>query len=81
MSVSALSAGAYTATLYVMVNVVKGCGRAPPLIFHHDGMYARKRPLPLCAYSEIKNNRKLTKKHFLFKQQLIYNKFTNLLGK
>jgi hypothetical protein len=21
------------------------------LIFHHDGMYARKRPLPLCVYS------------------------------
>ncbi len=23
----------------------------PELIFHHDGMYARKRPLPLCVYS------------------------------
>jgi hypothetical protein len=29
-SVSALSAGAYTATLYVMVNIVKGCGRLHP---------------------------------------------------
>ncbi len=27
---SALSAGAYTATLLVMVNVIKGDGRAPP---------------------------------------------------
>jgi hypothetical protein len=29
-SVSALSAGVYTTTLYVMVNIVKGGGRAPP---------------------------------------------------
>jgi hypothetical protein len=31
-SVSAHSAGAYTATLLVMVNVVKGGGRAPPTL-------------------------------------------------
>ncbi len=41
-----------------MVNVVKGGGRAPPTVtnlsqfFHHNGMYAKKRPLPLCVYSE-----------------------------
>jgi hypothetical protein len=29
-SVSALSAGAYTATLYVMITIVKGGERAPP---------------------------------------------------
>jgi hypothetical protein len=52
--VYALSAGAYNTTLYVMVNKVKGGGRGraplhlhqPGLIFHHYGMYARKRPLP-----------------------------------
>jgi hypothetical protein len=51
-ALSGVSAGAYTATLYVMVNIVKGGRRAPPTpyphqFFHHDGMYARKRPLPL----------------------------------
>jgi hypothetical protein len=52
--VSALSAGAYTATLYVIVNKMKGGGCASPTLtslgsfFHNDGMYARKRPLPLC---------------------------------
>ncbi len=30
VSVSAHSAGAYTATLLVMVNVIRGGGRAPP---------------------------------------------------
>ncbi len=30
ISVSAYSAGAYTATLLVMINVIKGGGRAPP---------------------------------------------------
>ncbi len=30
--VSALSAGAYTATLYVMVNIVKGVGVHPPTL-------------------------------------------------
>jgi hypothetical protein len=30
--VSALSAGVYTATLLVMVNVMKGGGRAPPTL-------------------------------------------------
>jgi hypothetical protein len=30
-SVSALSAGMYTITLYMMVGTVKGGGRAPPL--------------------------------------------------
>jgi hypothetical protein len=48
-SVSALSAGAYTTALYVMVDRVKECGRAQSaLTFHHDEMYARKWPLPLC---------------------------------
>ncbi len=43
--------------LYMMVNIVKRGGRAPSTLtslgkfFHHDGMYARKRPLPLCVYS------------------------------
>jgi hypothetical protein len=52
-SVSALSAGAYTATLFVMVDIVKGGVRAPPhphqpgLFFHRDRMYARKQPSPL----------------------------------
>ncbi len=32
VSVSAYSAGAYTATLLVMVNVMKGGGRAPPTL-------------------------------------------------
>ncbi len=46
-----------TATLYVMVNILKCGGRAPPTstslgkFFHHDGMYPIKRPLPLCVYS------------------------------
>ncbi len=50
-----------TATLSVIVNIVKGGGRAPPTItslgqfFHHDGMCARKRPLPLCVYSVVLN--------------------------
>ncbi len=60
--VSALSAGAYPATLYVMVNIVKGGGRAPPTLtslgkfFHHDGLYARKRPLQLCLNSMIQTS-------------------------
>ena len=45
-SVSAFSAGAYTTTLYVTVDIVKGGGRAPlphtltrqGWFFHHDGM-------------------------------------------
>jgi hypothetical protein len=54
-SVSALSAEAYTTSLYVLVEIAKGGGREPPpyqagLTFHHDEMYARK-PLPLCLYS------------------------------
>jgi hypothetical protein len=32
VSVSARSAGAYTATLYVMVNIGKGGGRSPPTL-------------------------------------------------
>jgi hypothetical protein len=57
--VSALSARAYTATLYVMVNIVERGGRAPLTltrvgeIFHHDGIYARKRLLTLCVYSVV----------------------------
>jgi hypothetical protein len=56
-SVSALSAGVHTATLYVMVTKVKGGGGAPPSpssqgwFFHHDEMYARNRLLPLCVHS------------------------------
>jgi hypothetical protein len=47
----------YIATLYVLVTIAKGGGRAPRTLtsqgwfFHHDGMYARKRPLPLSVYS------------------------------
>ncbi len=39
--------------------MVKGGGRAPPTLtrlgefFHHDGMYARKWPLPLCVFSAV----------------------------
>ncbi len=57
MSVSAHSAGAYSATLYMMVNIVKGGGRASPtltslgLFFHRDEMYAKNRQSPLCVYS------------------------------
>ncbi len=42
----------------VTIKVVRGGRRAPPTLtslgyfFHHDGMYARKRPLSLCVYSE-----------------------------
>ncbi len=52
-TVYVLSAGAYTTTMLVMVDRVKGGGRAPPALsrlgwfYHHDGMYARKWPLPL----------------------------------
>jgi hypothetical protein len=51
-SVYALSAGAHTTTLYVMLDIVKEGERAPPLtslslFFHHDCMYARKWPLSL----------------------------------
>ncbi len=55
VSVSAHSAGAYTATLLVMVNVIKGGGRAPPTLTSpgkfcpHDWMYARKQTLLLCV--------------------------------
>ncbi len=58
-SVSALSAGAYTTTLYMMVDTVKGGGRAPSTLtrlgwfFHHYGIYSRKWPLPLWVYSVI----------------------------
>ncbi len=54
---SALSPEVYTTTLYVMVGRVKGGGRATPTLtwlgwfYHHDRMYARKWPLPLCVYS------------------------------
>ncbi len=51
--VSALSAGAYTETLYVRVTRVKGGGVHSSLhqgwFFHHDGMYARNRQLPICV--------------------------------
>jgi hypothetical protein len=45
-----------------MVIVVKGGGRAPPhpyqpgSFYHHDGKYARKRPLPLCVLYSKKMN-------------------------
>jgi hypothetical protein len=57
VSVSALSARAYTATLYVMVIIWKGVGVGPTLtsqgwFFHNDGMYVRNRQSPLCVYSE-----------------------------
>ncbi len=57
VSVSAHSAGAYTATLYVMVTIVKWGGCASPTLtslgkfLHHDGIYARARPFQLCVYS------------------------------
>ncbi len=55
VSVSAHSAGAYTATFLVMVNVIKGGGRAPHTlnrpgkVYPHDWMYARKQTLLLCG--------------------------------
>ncbi len=58
MGVSALSAGAYTVTLYVMVNMV---GVHPPSsaawanFSINDGMYARKRALPLYVFSVVKS--------------------------
>ncbi len=57
--VSALSAGACTTTLLVMVDRVKGGGRARPTltrlgcIYHHDGMYARKWTLPDYLHSLV----------------------------
>jgi hypothetical protein len=56
VSVSSLSAGAYTATLKVMVTRVKGGGgvHPPPSLARadfYDGMYARNRHLPFCVYS------------------------------
>jgi hypothetical protein len=49
VSVSALSARAYTATLYVyvMVNIVKVGERATPT--YHDEFHARNRQLLLCV--------------------------------
>ncbi len=50
---SAHSAGAYTATL--LVNVIRGGGRAPPTLtsqgqfYPHHWMYARKQRLQLCV--------------------------------
>ncbi len=58
VSVSAHSAGAYTATLLVRVNVVKGGGRVPPTLtsqgrfYPHHWMYARKQRLQLCVLCE-----------------------------
>jgi hypothetical protein len=51
-----LSAGAYTITLYVMLDIVIRGGCAPlhphqPGIIFPYGMYARKPPLPLCVNS------------------------------
>jgi hypothetical protein len=54
-SVSALFAGAYTTTLFEMVDIVKGGGNPRPTLtslgyfFHHDLMDARQWPLPLCV--------------------------------
>jgi hypothetical protein len=59
-SVSALSAGAYTATLFCTWLYVigwKGVGVHPSTLtsqgwfYHHDGMYARSRQSLLCVYS------------------------------
>ncbi len=54
---SAFSAEAYTTTVLMMVDRVKGggCATPPPLtrlgwIYHHEGMYARKLPLPVYLY-------------------------------
>ncbi len=55
VSVSAHSAGAYTVTLMVMVNVIKGGGRATPTLtspgkfYPHDWMYARQQTILLCV--------------------------------
>ncbi len=55
VSVSAHSAGAYTATLLVMVNVKRGGGRAPRTLtsqgqfYPHHWKYARKQQLQLCV--------------------------------
>ncbi len=55
VSVSAHSAGAYTATVLVRVNVMRGGGRAPPTLtsqdqfYPHHWMYARKQRLQLCV--------------------------------
>jgi hypothetical protein len=58
VSLSAVSVGVYTGTMYVMVKIEwKGVGvhphpHQPGLIFPSmDCTYARKRPLPLCVYS------------------------------
>ncbi len=58
--VCAYSAGAYTATLLVKVNVIKGGGPAPPTLtsqgkfYPHDWMYARKLQLcVLCGSDEL----------------------------
>jgi hypothetical protein len=57
LGLSALSAGAYTATLDVVVIRLKGVGRAPPTLasqgcfLHHDEIYAINLSLPLCVYS------------------------------
>jgi hypothetical protein len=58
-SVSALYAGVYTTTLYMMVDIVKWVGVHPPTLtrlgyfIHHDGMYARKWQLPFRVYSVV----------------------------
>ncbi len=58
---SAHSAGAYTATLLVMVNVKRGGGRAPPThtsqgqFYPHHWMYARKQRLQLCVLCGYNN--------------------------
>ncbi len=49
----AIDSGSYTTTLCEMVDLLKGSRCASPTLtslgyfFHHDGMYARKWPLPL----------------------------------
>jgi hypothetical protein len=53
--VSALSAGAYTTTLYVRIDILKELVGSSPsltilgLFYPHDGMYTRKWLLPLCV--------------------------------
>ncbi len=46
-----------------MVDIAKWGGRVPSTLtrlgwfYHHDGMYARKRPLPLCVLRGLEDNR------------------------
>ncbi len=74
---SAHSAGAYTATLLVRVNVMRGGGRAPPTLtsqnwfYPHHWMNARKQRLQLCVLC-VRNPLQTT--HFQRRHcQIIFN--------